>query len=57
MEEIKKMVEELEEIKANAEDENTVIVSKLQEIGKKFLKEYVIKIRRCKFCLWSRNKF
>ena len=34
MEELKKMVEELEEIKANAEDENTVIVSKLQEIGK-----------------------
>lgn len=27
MEELKKMVEELEEIKANAEDENTVIVS------------------------------
>ena len=44
MEELKKKVEELEEIKANAEDENTVIVSKLQEIGKKFLKEYVIKI-------------
>ena len=44
MEELKKLVEELEEIKANPEDENTVIVSKLKEIGKKFLKEYVIKI-------------
>ena len=31
MEELKKMVEELEEIK----DENTAIVSKLQKIGKK----------------------
>lgn len=44
MEELKKLVEELEEIKANPEDENTVIISKLKEIGKKFLKEYVIKI-------------
>ena len=34
------MVEELEEIK----DENKAIVDKLKEIGKKFLKEYVIKI-------------
>lgn len=44
MEELKKMVGELEEIKANAEDENTVIVSKLQEIGAKLINEYEIKV-------------